>query len=128
MTEIIEQESKIKLIKNQQIALAMLLSHKVTLLYGGGRSGKSFIIMMFQLLLANLYDPERAANDPDYPLKQPIRQLILRRKYTDVKKSIIRETLPEVADMLGYDNVCTFSRFFTSKTGMSPSSFMKNHL
>lgn len=37
-------------------------------------------------------------------------------------------TITEVADMLGYDNVSSFSRFFTDKAGISPSQFMRDHI
>jgi AraC-like DNA-binding protein len=34
----------------------------------------------------------------------------------------------EIADMLGYDSIYAFSRFFSAKAGMSPTAFRKNNL
>jgi len=70
----------------QQLAIKTMNDFTYSLLYGGSRSGKSFIIMFMMLITANKYK---------------CRQLIVRFHFTDVKKSIIHETLPEVAAMLG---------------------------
>src|SRR5680860_258353 len=70
----------------QETALSLMLTHTFSMLYGGSRSGKTFVIMFFILFRA---------------LKKKSRHLILRRYFTDIKKSIIKETLPEVAEIMG---------------------------
>ena len=70
----------------QEKALDLMLSCVFTLLFGGSRSGKSFIIMFFILFRA---------------LKKKSRHLILRKYFSDVKKSVIKETLPQVAKVMG---------------------------
>jgi len=70
----------------QQPAVKLMLSHKYSLLFGGGRSGKTFIIMLIMLLRA---------------IKKKSRHAVLRFHFSDVKKSVIKETLPEVADLMG---------------------------
>lgn len=95
---------ELKIQPHQRKALEIMLSHKNSLLYGGGRSGKSFIITYLMLWIANSYDPQRAISDPTrYLVKEPIRQLIVRLTYADVHKSIILETLPKVANMMGIE-------------------------
>jgi len=70
----------------QQEGLAVMLTHTFSMLYGGSRSGKTFVIMFFVLFRA---------------LKKKSRHLVLRRYFSDIKKSIIKETLPEVAEIMG---------------------------
>jgi phage terminase large subunit-like protein len=72
----------------QEKALDTLLSNKFTLLYGGSRSGKSFIIMFLIIYRA---------------LKKKSRHVIVRLHFSDVKKSIVNETFPEVAEIMGVD-------------------------
>jgi AraC-like DNA-binding protein len=46
-------------------------------------------------------------------------------------KSLLRTRelrINEIADMLGYDSIYAFSRFFSAKAGMSPTAFRKNNL
>lgn len=70
----------------QEPALKLMLNHKFSLLFGGSRSGKSFIIMFLLLFRA---------------LKKKSRHAVLRFHFSDVKKSVIKETLPDVADLMG---------------------------
>ena len=95
--------TEVKILPHQKEAWALMLSHSYTLLFGGARSGKTFIILLLNLLMANTFDPERAKKDKTYEIRKPSRHLIVRFHFSDVKKSIIKETLPEVAALLGIE-------------------------
>jgi phage terminase large subunit-like protein len=70
----------------QQDAWKLMILNRFTLLYGGSRSGKSFIIM-FEII-------RRA-------LKKKSRHLIVRLHFSDVKRSVINETFKDVCDIMG---------------------------
>lgn len=94
-----EEINELEIQEHQENALELLYSKRFCLLYGGGRSGKTFIIIYYLLYLANLYDPERKG-DKNYELKSPMRILVVRHHLSDLIKSIIKETLPIVADLM----------------------------
>lgn len=81
-----EQKNEIKTNYKQYFVLKSMVQKIYTLVFGGSRSGKSFIIMLRMLTIAS---------------KHPCRQLVVRFHFTDVKKSVIFETLPKVAGMMG---------------------------
>ena len=81
-----EQKNEIKTNYKQYFVLKCMVQKIYSLIFGGARSGKSFIIMLRMLTIAS---------------KHPCRQLVVRFHFTDVKKSVIFETLPKVAGMMG---------------------------
>lgn len=66
-------------------------------------SGKTFIILFFMLFICNLYDPLKAKKDKKYPMIEPPRMLAVRFHFSDIKKSVIHETLPKVARLMGIE-------------------------
>jgi PBSX family phage terminase large subunit len=70
----------------QEEALNLLLDHKFTLLFGGSRSGKTFITIFLILWRAQ---------------KKKSRHAILRFRFAHVKQSIWYDTFPKVAELLG---------------------------
>ena len=75
-----------KLTKRQEQALALLLDHKYSLLYGSGRSGKTFLIVFFIVFRA---------------LKTKSRHVILRYRFSHVKQSVVYDTFPKVCEVFG---------------------------
>lgn len=71
---------------SQEIALDLMLTHKYTMLYGGSRSGKSFIIMFLVIFRA---------------LKKKSRHVVVRRHFSDIKRSVLNETFKDVCQLLG---------------------------
>ena len=82
------QTKEIKFDKNpkQEPALQTMLTHKYSILYGGSRSGKTFIIIFFVLFRA---------------LKRKSRHAILRFRLSHLEQSIIHDTFPKVAELMG---------------------------
>lgn len=71
---------------SQEKALDLMLTHRYTMLYGGSRSGKSFIIMFFIIFRA---------------LKKKSRHAVVRRHFSDIKRSVINETFMDVLSLMG---------------------------
>lgn len=78
------EEKKVRLNKTQESALKIMLTHVFTLLFGGSRSGKTFIIILFMLVRA---------------LKRKSRHVILRYRFSHVKTSIVYDTFPKVCNL-----------------------------
>lgn len=76
----------IEFTEKQEKALELLIDHKFTLLYGGSRSGKTFITIFLILWRAN---------------RKRSRHVILRFRFAHVKQSIWYDTFPKVAKLLG---------------------------
>jgi len=86
MTEPEVEKKQLVINIGQQHAILCMLNHTYSLLYGAARTGKSFIILFQMLYIANKYVS---------------RHLICRFHFSEVKKSIIKETLPKVAKLMG---------------------------
>lgn len=76
----------IKLTQAQQEAMKLIAQHKHTLLFGGSRSGKTFIFC-YAILVRALATPQS-------------RHAILRFRFNSVKKSIGKDTLPKLLQLL----------------------------
>jgi PBSX family phage terminase large subunit len=76
----------IKLEPKQEEAVGLILSNKYTLLYGSGRSGKTFATIFLIVYRA---------------LKYKSRHLVIRFRFSHVKASIILDTLPKVMSIMG---------------------------
>lgn len=70
---------------SQEVALDLMLTHRYTMLYGGSRSGKSFIIMFLVIFRA---------------LKKKSRHAVIRRHFSDIKRSVLNETFKDVCQLL----------------------------
>lgn len=83
-----------RLTARQRQGLALLVSFNRVLLYGGARSGKTFLIVCAILLRAVRYPGSR--------------HLIARLRYAHVRASIWLDTLPAAVKFLGLENVVKF--------------------
>ena len=81
-----------KLTARQRHGLAILIKHTNTLLYGGARSGKTFLLVCAVILRAIRYPGSR--------------HLIARLRYSHVRASIWLDTLPAAVKFLGLEKVC----------------------
>lgn len=79
----------IKLTERQSAALDLLVSEPNILLYGGARSGKTFLVIYFMVYCA---------------LTFPGSRMLVARKYaTDIRASVWNDTLQKVLRMLGLE-------------------------
>jgi phage terminase large subunit-like protein len=93
----------LKLTQKQEESLAAMVDNKYTLLYGGSRSGKSFIILVYIVIRA---------------LKKRSRHAILRYRFSHVKQSIAYDTLPKVLELMDVKYKINKSEwFFTLPNG-----------
>jgi hypothetical protein len=83
----------------QEPALSMMLNHKFSLLYGGGRAGKTFIILFLILIRAT---------------KRKSRHAILRFRLSHLEQSIIHDTFPKVAELMGIKYKINSQKYFIS--------------
>jgi len=62
-------------------------------------------------------------------LNRTAKQIIQQRQITEAKRGLIREEIStkELAFLLGFDSLSSFSRFFKKNVGVSPSVFKKQH-
>ena len=86
MADEVQQANTIHTTDKQYYVLKCMVQKIYSLIFGGSRSGKSFIILLRMLSIAS---------------KHPCRQLVVRFHFTDVKKSVVLETLPKIAEMMG---------------------------
>ena len=73
-----------KLTSKQNIILAELVGKRRVLLYGGSRSGKTFLIVFLVIIRA---------------LKHKSRHAILRRHFAHIKQAVVLDTFPKVMNM-----------------------------
>ncbi|CAM4396462.1 helix-turn-helix domain-containing protein [Zobellia roscoffensis] len=62
-------------------------------------------------------------------LNMTAKQIIQQRQITEAKRRLIKSelTIKELAFLLGFDSLSSFSRFFKKTVGESPSTFRINH-
>lgn len=89
----------IQLTPRQEQAILTLSQNKYSLLYGGSRSGKTFIIIFFILWRA---------------MKCKSRHLIVRLRFAHVKQSVVYDTFPKVCDLFKIKYVLNKSDWFAT--------------
>lgn len=94
--------SELNIHPNQTDALELLFGKYATLLYGNSRGGKTFIIVYFILKICMLFDPEMKGKK-GYELIEAPRILIVRKIYNTLIKSVLKETFPVVASLMGLE-------------------------
>ncbi len=93
----------------QEVALNLMLTHRYTMLYGGSRSGKSFIIMFFIVFRA---------------LKKKSRHLIVRLHFSDIKRSIVNETFKDVCQLMNVEYKLNLQDWFARFSNGSEIHFV----
>ncbi len=78
--------SEVKLTDAQNKGIELLTSYKFSLLFGGARSGKTFIAILLILWRAS---------------KKKSRHVILRYRFSHLKQSVVYDTFPKVCVLLG---------------------------
>jgi len=80
--------SRVTLTSMQNKAMALAINKKYSLLVGGGRSGKTFIAILYILFRA---------------MKKKSRHAILRYRFSHVKQSVVYDTFPKLCTLLGIE-------------------------
>jgi len=83
--------------KKQESGLEVLSNHKYILFYGGARSGKTVLIIFYILYRAT---------------KRKSRHAILRYRLSHLEQSIIHDTFPKVAEMMGVSYKMNYQKYF----------------